>query len=189
MSTVSNIILGIGNIGQQYEGTRHNIGFDVIEALFSLGTDVTPQKLQFASAAEVTLGGARVLLMKPTTYVNHSGYAASEALNLYNLAPENLLVIVDDFHIDLGSLRFRRKGSAGGHNGLASIIEECSNTFHRLRFGIGPLPEKSDIIDFVLGRFQQSEIAVAQESVGKAVVAINSYIELGLDTAMNQHNS
>ena len=189
MSTVSKIILGIGNIGQQYEGTRHNVGFDVIDALLPSATQLQQVPLRFASAAEVTLAGSRVLLMKPNTFVNLSGSAAIEALSRYDLTPEDLLVVVDDFHIDLGLLRFRRKGSSGGHNGLKSIIEECGNTFHRLRFGIGPLPEKSEIIDFVLGRFRESEIAVAQEGVEKAVKAIQSYIEFDLDKAMNLHNS
>lgn len=189
MSTVSHIILGIGNRGEEYYGTRHNIGFNVVDALATAADSLKQKPLQHSFAAEATFGDSTVLLLKPTTYVNLSGVAAQEALSVYNLATEDMIVIVDDFHIDLGTLRFRRKGSAGGHNGLKSLIAECGSTFHRLRFGIGPKPRDSEIIDFVLGTFQESEMSTVEEATETAREAILLYINEGIAQAMNRYNS
>lgn len=189
MNSVSRLILGIGNIGAQYDGTRHNIGFDVVDRLNQTGTDVVKREFQHGSVTELTLGSTRVACIKPNTYVNLSGLAAEEALNEYSLTVEDMLVVVDDFHLPLGSLRYRGKGSAGGHNGLKSLIETCGSTFTRLKFGIGPLPEDQSIVDFVLGEFSADEIEDYEKMVPLAAESVSFFVEKGLYDTMNQYNS
>ncbi len=189
MNSISRIIIGIGNIGSDYEGTRHYIGFDVVDFLNENGVNSVERKFQHADVTEVTVGEYRVACVKPNTFVNLSGMAAEEALDIYALSVDDMLVVVDDFHLPLGSIRYRGKGSAGGHNGLKSLIESCGSSFARLRFGIGPLPEDQSIVDFVLGRFTSDEQTTYNETVDRASQSVSFYIENGLYNTMNQFNS
>ncbi len=186
---VKKILLGIGNVGAKYDGTRHNIGFDIIESTALKAENLTPVTFEHSSASEATINGERVLLLKPTTFVNLSGLAAREALERYSLSPEDLLVIVDDFHLSLGAVRYRTKGSAGGHNGLKSLIEECGNSFRRLRCGIGPRPDDLSVIDFVLGHFNEDETEDKESAINTATQSIFIYVEHGIIEAMNRFNS
>lgn len=188
MKSVSLLVLGIGNIGSKYDGTRHNIGFDCVD-LLGRGESVTVQRFQHGGAFECTLGDTRVACLKPTTYVNLSGLAAREALDYYGLASDDMLVIVDDFHLPLGSIRFRGKGSAGGHNGLKSLIETCGENFARLRFGIGPLPENMSVVDFVLGLFTEEEKPLYAESIQRAAESVKFFANRGLSETMNRFNT
>ena len=183
------IILGIGNIGQEYLKTRHNIGFDVVDAIVSKFGLNSTKELKNSTLHEVTILENRVLCIKPKTYVNLSGLALSEVLENYSLDRESLLVVVDDFHLPLGRLRFRKRGSSGGHNGMKSLISVVGEDFHRLRFGIGPLPEGVEITEFVLGRFSSDEHDLYNESLIRAVDGIKSYIQDGMENTMNRFNS
>lgn len=189
MNSVSQVVLGIGNIGSKYDGTRHNIGFDVVDLLIKDNDTVEKRVFKHSEAFILELGGEKTVLLKPNTYVNLSGLAAEEVLNEYDLTVEDMLVVVDDFHLPLGNMRFRGKGSAGGHNGLKSLIETCGGTFSRLRFGIGPLPEGESIVDFVLGRFEEDEQEPYSDALAKAVEAVPFYLENGLYDTMNKFNS
>jgi len=188
MNSISRVILGIGNVGAKYDGTRHNIGFDAVELLRKDCSLVT-QSFEHGTAYELTLGDVKVACLKPNTYVNLSGFAAVEALNYYGLGSDDMLVVVDDFHQNLGTIRFRGKGSAGGHNGLKSLIESCGENFSRLRFGVGPLPEGESVVDFVLGKFTKEEEPLYAESIQRAAEAVKFFVNNGLTAAMNQFNS
>ena len=149
---VTYIVAGLGNIGKQYEKTRHNAGFMAIDALAEkCGVRIDRVKFH-ALVAEANFGGVRVLLMKPTTYMNNSGVAISEAAAFYKIAPENVIVLHDEISFDVGVIRIRRKGSAGGHNGLKSIIAHLSSdAFPRIKIGVGKKPSPDyDLVDFVL---------------------------------------
>ncbi len=187
--SISRIILGIGNIGSEYEGTRHNIGFDVVDLLRKRADSATERTLKHSTVYELNFGDETFACLKPNTYVNLSGVAAEEALEKYDLTVDDLLVVVDDFHLSLGSIRYRGKGSAGGHNGLKSLIETCGGTFARLRFGIGPLPEEFSVVDFVLGEFTSDELPVYEEMVCRAAESIPYFSKEGLLNTMNQYNS
>lgn len=187
------LIVGLGNVGLRYQNTRHNIGFMAVDRLAealnlrfrpgkgdyyvasNLAQDQpTPSWLQriFGSKAKAAQApdGAPVVLIKPTTLMNRSGRAVRQALDRYQLPPERALVITDDFHLKLGALRLRASGSDGGHNGLKSLISELeTEQFPRMRLGIGPKPEKSEIIPFVLGEFSDAEHVVQQQITSKAV--------------------
>ncbi|MBQ9736009.1 MAG: aminoacyl-tRNA hydrolase [Clostridia bacterium] len=158
---VSCLVVGLGNPGKEYEGTRHNVGFLAIDAIAAAsGAAVT--RLRFrALTGEATVGGARVLLMKPQTYMNLSGEAVAEAARFYKIPPERVIVFCDDINFAPGKVRIRKKGSAGGHNGLKSIIA-ClgSDAFVRFKMGVGERrhPEE-DLADFVLGKFSKEDRA------------------------------
>ncbi len=162
---ITHIIVGLGNIGKEYEGTRHNVGFMAIDHIAKkLGVKIDRVKFN-AYIAESTLGGKRVLLMKPTTYMNLSGVAISEAAKFYKIAPENILVLCDEISFEPGLFRIRRKGSAGGHNGLKSVIASLSSdNFPRIKIGVGQKPSPDyDLVNWVLGKFGK-EAAEALES-------------------------
>lgn len=184
------LIFGLGNPGAKYSGTRHNIGFCVIDELrVRLGAS------EFAVCCEsevymAKLGdGKTAALVKPQTYMNLSGDAVSACMAGYGLSNEKCLVIVDDFNVALGKIRFRRDGTHGGHNGLKSIEASVGRDFPRLRVGIGPLSPNSEIIEFVLGRFEEQEQAKVREVVKGCADAVIFALENGIDTAMNKYNS
>ncbi len=189
MKRISKVILGIGNIGKEYEGTRHNIGFDVVDLLEKNNTIVEKRQFEHSTVTEILIGETVVACFKPNTYVNLSGIAAAEVLTKYDLTVDDMLVIVDDFHLSLNSIRYRGKGSAGGHNGLKSLIESCGAKFDRLKFGIGPLPEGESVVDFVLGTFADDQIEPYKESVSKACESVQFYVQNDLYDTMNQFNS
>jgi PTH1 family peptidyl-tRNA hydrolase len=178
------VILGLGNPGREYAGTRHNLGFAVIDTL------VTRQRLTLAREkrfqAEIATwesSTGRVLLVKPTTFVNRTGEAAQALLAFYHLPLTNLLVVVDDLHLATGHLRLRPDGSAGGHNGLRDIEARLGATYARLRCGCGPLPAGTDQVAFVLGGFRPEERADAEALVNKAADAAEAWTRDGLSVA------
>jgi len=183
------LILGLGNIGERYRGSRHNLGFEVVAAIASLlriGFDVTGDTYETALHESEQ---RRIILARPTTFVNRSGLAAEALLQEYDLDPSQMLVVVDDFNLPTGVLRLRRGGTDGGHNGLASIIETLDTTeFPRLRIGIGPLPEDVDTVDFVLRQFEQSELADVERMIKVATKAAIFSISHHLDEAMSKYN-
>ena len=187
---LTHIVAGLGNVGAEYEKTRHNAGFIAIDAL-AKKYGVRIDRVKFHSlVAEVTVQGVRVLLMKPTTYMNNSGVAIGEAAAFYKIPPENVIVLHDEISFDVGVMRIRRKGSAGGHNGLKSIIAHLSSdSFPRIKIGVGkkPTPEY-DLVDFVLGKFSKEDL----DGLDKEAPAIISSVELMLngkiDEAMNKYS-
>ena len=185
---VSFIICGLGNIGKQYENTRHNAGFMAIDYIAeSLGTKI--DKAKFHSAVgECELGGARVLLMKPTTFMNSSGVAVGEAASFYKIPPERVLILHDEISFDPGVIRIRRKGSAGGHNGLKSIIAHLgSEEFPRVKIGVGKKPSPEyDLVDFVLGKFPEADVKAIAARYADIKCAAELIIKGDIDSAMNR---
>jgi PTH1 family peptidyl-tRNA hydrolase len=179
------IIVGLGNPGRQYAGTRHNVGFDVIDSL-AAGPGVGAFKERFGSlAAEATADG--LLLLKPQTFMNLSGRSVRQAVDFFKLEPADLLVVCDDFALPLGKLRFRARGSHGGHNGLRNIQEHLgSSVYSRLRIGVGG-PD-SDVIDHVLGKFKPGERAGIADTIGRAAQAVLVWAHDGIDVCMNRFN-
>jgi len=182
------LIFGLGNPGGKYAGTRHNIGFEVVDGLASAAS--ASKECCEADCREAVFGAGRkpVLLVKPQTYMNLSGDAVGALIGEYGLTAADCLVIVDDFNIPLGKVRFRKDGSAGGHNGLKSITAAIGQDYPRLRVGIGPLPVGVTVIDFVLGRFDAQENEKVKEIVKTAAESVVFMIENGIDMAMNRYN-
>jgi PTH1 family peptidyl-tRNA hydrolase len=179
-------VLGLGNPGEKYRSTRHNVGYRVVEALTG-GTEFGRRRFK-SRVAEVTIGGKRVLLCKPQTYMNRSGQAARAVLDFYKLGPAEVLVVCDDFNLELGRLRARRGGSAGGHNGLESVISELgTREFPRLRLGIGTA--RGGAVDFVLGGFRAAEEEVISAAVDRAAEAVRCWAAEGIDGCMNRFNA
>lgn len=182
------IIVGLGNPGQKYEKTRHNMGFMAIDVLAERnGIDV--KKLKFkALIGDGRIAGNRVFLVKPQTYMNLSGDSVREIVNFYKIPIENLIVLYDDFDIDAGSIRIRKFGSAGTHNGMRSIVKQLgSDRFPRIRIGIGG-QDKGDLVDFVIGGMSKKEAAIHQQTVEDAAIACEGILKEGLDRAMNRYN-
>jgi peptidyl-tRNA hydrolase, PTH1 family len=188
VDTVDRIFLGIGNPGEQYHNTRHNIGFAAIDRLTRDFTIVAHMHTATADCRIGTYGGQTCALIKPTTFVNSSGKAMIQAINRFHCPPERCLVIVDDYHLPLGTLRMRKNGSDGGHNGLKSIIEFTGIGFPRLRIGIGPLPQGMPSIDFVLGVFEASESAAVLQVLERANDVMKVFASLDVNAAMNAVN-
>jgi len=184
------LIVGLGNPGAKYERTRHNVGFMAVDALLDqLGTSIRQESRFKALVGEGRIGSHRIVLAKPTTYMNLSGEAVVALLNWYKLTPADLVIIYDDFAIPLGSLRVRPDGSAGGHNGIRSIIAMTgTNVFPRIRVGIGPLPPRLKSVDFVLGRFHSTEDATLARAIERATSACTCLVEQGIDVTMQQFN-
>ena len=189
-SAVSHIIVGLGNPGKQYEGTRHNVGFDAVLAIAE-GVSARPNLSRFhALVSDGMIGSHRVLFMMPQTFMNLSGNAVAEAAAFYKIPPENILVLCDDISFEVGRMRLRQKGSAGGHNGLKSIIERLgSDAFPRLKIGVGQKPHPDyDLADWVLGRFPESDRAVLRERVGVIRDAVVRYLDGDFDGAVRALN-
>jgi len=180
------LVLGLGNIGEQYRQTRHNLGFRVVDGL---AVRLRADKRHRAEHSVWTRAGENLLLAWPTTYMTRSGLAAAELVERFSLKPEEMLVVVDDYHLPLGRLRVRSHGSDGGHNGLASIADALgTENFPRLRLGIGPAPDNTDSVDFVLSRFSDDECDAVTTLIGTAVDAVLFTIDQGLDRAMGEYN-
>ncbi len=189
-SPVSFIVAGLGNIGKQYERTRHNAGFLAIDYIAERwGARIDRVKFH-ATVGEATVGGVRVLLMKPTTLMNNSGVAIGEAAAFYKIPPERVLVLHDEISFDAGVIRIRRKGSAGGHNGLKSIIARLgSEEFPRVKIGVGkkPTPEY-DLVDFVLGKFPEADLKAISDRFSDIAMAAEDIIAGNIDAAMNKYS-
>lgn len=182
------LIVGLGNIGDEYAHTRHNIGFDVADALAEKHKEsFKPDR--YADLCELSLRGRHVYLIKPNTYMNLSGKAVRYWMQTLKIPVENTFVIVDDLAIDYGKIRIRGNGSDAGHNGLKSI-QECllTQNYPRLRFGIGSNFPKGRQIDFVLGKFNEEEGKTIQELIHKSVLAVESFVSRGLAATMNDFN-
>ena len=184
------LLVGLGNPGDQYENTRHNVGFMVADELAERH-NIPVQRLKFRALTNtVTIGDRKVLLMKPVTYMNLSGEAVHEAAAFYKIPPEHILVVSDEVALAPGKLRVRRSGSAGGHNGLKNIIAHLgTDQFPRIRLGVGQKPHPDyDMADWVLGKFQGEDKTAVEAAVKKAADAAECLIREGVDKAMNQYN-
>ena len=182
------LIAGLGNIGDEYADTRHNIGFIAADAL-ALSLKATYGPGRYASVAKATLRGRTLVMIKPTTFMNLSGKAVRYWMQKEDIPIENILVIVDDLALPLGALRMRKKGSDGGHNGLISIIETLgSSDFSRIRFGIGNDFAKGYQVDYVLGRWSSEETKLLVPRIETTVELIKSFVLIGTERTMNFFN-
>ena len=187
---VSWLIVGLGNPGEQYENTRHNVGFLVADELGERGS-FPIQRLKFKALTNTAvISGQGALVMKPTTYMNLSGEAVGEAARFYKIPPSRVLVISDDVDLPLGKLRIRTGGSAGGHNGLKSVIQHLgADQFPRLKVGVGGKPHPDyDMADWVLGKLQGEDKRVMDEAVKRAADAVECFLKDGPQKAMNRFN-
>lgn len=187
---VSWLLVCLGNPGKQYENTRHNIGFITADEI-ERRSGVKINKLRYrALTGEVKLGGERVLVMKPQTYMNLSGEAVKLAGAFYKIPPERVIVISDDVSLPLGKLRIRANGSAGGHNGLKNIIQHLgTDAFPRIKVGVGaPAHPEHEMVDWVIGNFTPAEKKVVADAVGRAADAVECLIEKGVSEAQNKFN-
>ena len=185
------LVAFLGNPGLKYEGTRHNAGFMTADALCKKKNFAINKARFQALTAQVDLGGERVLLMKPQTYMNLSGQAVSQAAHFYKIPPEHILVVSDEVSLPIGKLRIRVKGSAGGHNGLRNIIEQLgTENFPRIRLGVGAPPNPDyEMVDWVLSVFRNEDAAEMEKAAARAAEAVECYIEKGPDKAMNLYNT
>lgn len=189
-SPVTYIVAGLGNIGKQYEKTRHNAGFLAIDYIAEkCGVKIDRVKFH-ATVAEANIGGARVLLMKPTTLMNNSGVAIGEAASFYKIPPERVIVLHDEISFDAGIIRIRRKGSAGGHNGLKSIIAHLpGEDFPRIKIGVGKKPSPEyDLADWVLGKLPEGDLKAIAERFADISGAVEDIINSDIDAAMNKYS-
>lgn len=184
------IIAGLGNPGKQYEGTRHNIGFDVIDAIADKYHISVLERKHKALIGKGVVAGQKVILVKPLTFMNLSGESIREVIDYYKIdEKEELIVVYDDISLVPGGLRIRGKGSAGGHNGIKSILQHLGHdVFKRVKVGVGEKPKGWDLADHVLGRFTTQERKAVDEAVKSAVEAVELLITDGLDEAMNKCN-
>lgn len=185
------IIAGLGNPGRQYAGTRHNMGFNVVTRIaddYKMQITIKEHK---ALCAKGFIGGKKVLLALPQTYMNLSGESIRELVNYYKIDPETeLMVIYDDISMDVGRIRMRAKGSAGGHNGIKNIIAELgTDVFPRMKVGVGEKPKGWDLADYVLGRFSDEENEVMRRMLAKGSDARRDFILYGIQEAMNRYNN
>ena len=183
------IIAGLGNPTKQYEGTRHNVGFSVIYRLadkYNIKMNIARHKALIGTGV---IAGEKVMLVMPQTYMNLSGEAVGEIMRYYKAEPSDLIITYDDIDLDVGKLRIRAKGSAGGHNGMKSIIAHVgSEEFDRVRVGIGHKPPEFDLADYVLSRFGKDELPLIRDAVDKATDAMEVIIRSGIEAAMNMYN-
>lgn len=184
------IIAGLGNPDRQYEGTRHNAGFDVIDRIAEKYNIAVDTKKHRACIGKGIIGGQKVLLAKPQTYMNLSGESIRSLVDYYKTDEENeLLVVYDDISLDVGQLRIRAKGSAGGHNGIKNIIAHLgTQVFPRIKVGVGEKPKGYDLADYVLGHFSKAERERMEEGYDNAVRAAEMIVSGQLNEAMNEFN-
>ncbi|MDE5973505.1 MAG: aminoacyl-tRNA hydrolase [Eubacterium sp.] len=190
-SSYDYIVAGLGNPGAKYEMTRHNAGFLAMD-LLAINKNIDIKRLKHHSlVADAQIGGKRCLIMKPQTMMNNSGEAIGEAARFYKIPPENVIVVYDDISLDVGQTRIRRKGSAGGHNGIKSIIAHLgSENFPRVKVGVGkkPTPEY-DLVNWVLGRFPKEQEKDLKTALENSVSALELVVSGDIDKAMNLYNS
>ena len=184
------LIAGLGNPTDKYRGTRHNVGFDAIDRIAEDNDILVETYRHKALCGKGIIGGQKVLIMKPQTFMNNSGEAIREAMDFYKINPEDdLIIIYDDISLAEGKLRIRAKGSAGGHNGIKSIIAHTgTDKFKRIRIGIGEKPDKMDLADYVLGHFSVADRKLVDDGIKNASEEINIIIEKDINAAMNKFN-
>ena len=181
------VVVGLGNPGKQYAGTRHNVGYMVVDMLATSPKAGRAQNRFAAQLVELAEDSGKVLLVKPETFMNLSGQSVRQVLDFYKLPLEDLLVVCDDINLPLGKLRFRARGSHGGHNGLRNIQEHLGTTeYPRLRVGVGAA--RDDMVDHVLGTFRSGERAGVEDAVARAVQAVVVWIRDGVEACMNRFN-
>lgn len=191
MGPVENIIVGLGNPGKQYEGTRHNTGFMTVDRIAEIA-GARIDRIKFKGlCGDAVVGGKKVLLLKPSTFMNLSGQSVQEAMSFYKLPPEKVIVIFDDISLQPGRLRIRKKGSDGGHNGMKNIIYLAGkDTFPRIKMGVGAKPNPQwDLADWVLSRFSQQELTALNEAIEHAASAVELMVNDDVEGAMNKYNS
>lgn len=182
------LVIGLGNIGYEYIDTRHNMGFSILDA-WAQASNISFETERYGSIAEIKLKGRSVHLLKPSTYMNLSGKAASYWLKKLDIPVENMLVISDDMALPLGSIRMRKGGSSGGHNGLANIAEMIgTEAFPRLRVGIGSHIGFGSQVDFVLGKWTDEEAELLPEVRQKSIEAVKSFVLAGIEKTMTLFN-
>ncbi len=183
------LIVGLGNPENEYAHTRHNMGFDTINQI-AKNNNIQITKNKFKGLCKNTIiQNQKVILLKPQTYMNLSGESVKEVAEFYNLKPEEIIVIYDDIDIEKGHIKIRKKGGAGSHNGMKSVVEELQSTdFARIRVGIGQPEFKSDMINYVIGKVPQEEQEILQQGVEKAAKAVEEILKNGIDIAMNKFN-
>jgi PTH1 family peptidyl-tRNA hydrolase len=182
------VVVGLGNPGARYQGTRHNVGFDVVDSLAASPHAGRFQSRFHAQVVEVFEDGEKLLLVKPETFMNLSGRSVREAVDFYQVAATDLLVVCDDISLPLGKLRIRAKGTHGGHNGLRDIQNHLGGVeYARLRIGVDA--PRDDAIDHVLGRFRPAERAVIDDAVALAAQAVVFWARQGVEAAMNKYNA
>ena len=184
------MIVGLGNPGRQYEKTRHNMGFDTIDELIDRHRIPQGGIAHKAMYGKGMIAGEKVLAVKPLTYMNLSGEAIREYVNYYKMDPETeLIVIYDDIDLDPGQIRIRKKGSAGGHNGIKSIIAQIgTQNFYRIKVGVGAKPKGWDLADYVLGRFSPEERELVDKAICDAADAVEMILKDGIEATMNHYN-
>ncbi|MCG8449184.1 MAG: aminoacyl-tRNA hydrolase [Pirellulales bacterium] len=184
------LVVGLGNPGKKYENTRHNVGFEIIRSLAERHA-ATGSKNKFeGELQECLIEGERVLLLMPHTFMNLSGRSSRQALDFYKIPTEDFLLVCDDFHLPLGKMRLRARGTDGGQKGLADTIRQLgTDEFARLRFGIGPVPENWDPADFVLGKFGKGQQELLTSELIRACDAVDTWVGKGITQAMNQFNA
>lgn len=188
---VEYIIAGLGNPGSDYENTRHNIGFMTIDTLCEK-YKLSCKKVKFKSlTCDAMIGGKRCLIMKPTTFMNKSGEAVTEAMSFYKIPPERTIIVYDDISLPPGKLRIRRKGSDGGHNGMKNIIYlSGKDTFPRIKMGVGAKPHPDySLADWVLGHFKKEDGEALEACMKNACESIELMVQDKINEAMNKHNS
>ena len=183
------MIVGLGNPETKYASTRHNVGFEAAARLRDQYIPGSEKKKFQSMVIQGTIGGEPCLVMRPQTYMNNSGIAVREAASFYKISPDHIIVIYDDIALPLGALRLRKGGSAGGHNGIKSIISHLgTQDFPRVRIGVGGKPEGWDLADYVLGSFSKEEVPVIREAIDLAADAAAAILKNGMDKAMNEYN-
>ena len=185
------IIVGLGNPTKEYDNTRHNIGFAAIDMLADkYGINVSEVKHK-ALLGKGVINGNKVILVKPMTYMNLSGEAVRAVIDYYKVdEEEELMIIYDDISLDVGQLRVRKKGSAGGHNGIKNIIAHLGHdTFQRIKIGVGEKPKGYDLADYVLGHFSKEDLATLKDGMERVDGAVNLMLQGDIDEAMNRYNT
>ena len=183
------LIVGLGNPGREYVGTRHNIGFEAVDAVCAK-YDISMKKEKFRAVfGEGRIGGEKVIVAKPQTYMNLSGESVRELRDWYKLSPEEIIVIYDDISLPTGKLRIREKGSAGGHNGIKNIIAQLgTQNFQRIKVGVGEKPKGWDLADYVLGHFSKEDRGLVDDALKRVAGAVELMVQGEVDQAMNQFN-
>ena len=184
------MIVGLGNPGREYAGTRHNVGFDVIAELAARFQASPPRRRHDADLTEIVIGSEKIWLIAPQTYMNRSGHSVRQAADFFQIPPDSILIVLDDMSLPVGKLRVRAGGSAGGQKGLISVLQSLgTQAVPRLRLGIGACPPQQDAADYVLGKFSKSERELVESAVYRAADACEAWVKSGLAETMNKYNA